>query len=170
MIILLAVNIAYDRYLRHSHPILYSTAVENLAYEYNLDKFLVYAVIVTESGFDPEAVSEVGASGLMQIMPDTFDWISGRLDDDLVYKDMFNPEDNIRYGVYLLSYHMNHYNDIDCTMAAYHAGDGRVDEWLADRKYSADGKTLQDIPISDTAHYVYKINKAYQTYLKLYGG
>jgi len=165
----LAVNIGYELYLRHTHPIEYSDFVELAAKEHDLDKFLIYAVIKTESGFDPDAVSNVGARGLMQIMPDTFNWINDhRLDEDLTYAAMFNPEDNIRYGAYLISYHMRHYNNVDNSLAAYHAGDGRVDEWLKSKEYSSDGETLHTIPIKDTSHYVNKVNKAYETYIKLY--
>ncbi len=53
-------------------------------------------------------------------------------------------------------------------MAAYHAGRGQVNEWLADSSISADGVHLDTIPISDTAHYVDKITKAIDVYKKLY--
>jgi soluble lytic murein transglycosylase len=166
----LAVNIGYDKYLQRVHPVKYSEIVESLAEEYNLDKYLIYAVIKTESGFNPEAVSNAGAYGLMQIMPDTFSWLRDyRIEDDSAFEDMFIPESNIRYGAYLIAYHMRNYNDdLDCSMAAYHAGDGKVGEWLGNAEYSSDGKTLDVIPSSETAHYVNKINKAYETYLRLY--
>ena len=173
-IILLVINLAfwgYNEYLYHTHPIYYSEVVEKLAREHNIDKFLIYAIIKTESRFNPDAVSNAGARGLMQLMPDTFDWIKEHrlLDDELVFNDMFVPEHNLRYGVYLISYHMRHYNNIDNSLAAYHAGDGAVDKWLMDRRYSKDGKTLDNIPISNTAHYVHKVNTAYKIYLNLYG-
>ena len=161
----------YDDYQKRVYRIDYSEIVENMANEYNLDKYLIYAVIKTESGFNSDAVSEVGARGLMQITKDTFEWIRDhrlRDDEDVNFDDMFEPEKNIQYGVYLISYHMGYYNNTDNSLAAYHAGDGAVDGWLKDARYSKDGKTLSVIPISDTAHYVEKVNKAYKTYLKLY--
>ncbi|MCL1788958.1 MAG: lytic transglycosylase domain-containing protein [Oscillospiraceae bacterium] len=171
-IILLVINILYTNYiLTDLHPTYYyQEIVERYADEYNIDKYLIYAMIKTESGFKRDAVSDVGARGLMQIMPDTFDWLSGHrlLEDDLTFNDMFVPEHNIRYGVELISYHMRHYNNTDNSLAAYHAGDGAVDNWLKDKRYSEDGKTLHHIPSAATAHYVSKVNKAYKIYLKLY--
>ena len=66
-------------YQRYTHPLRYESYVEKYSRENGLDKYLVYAVIKTESGFDPGAVSNVGARGLMQIMEDTFDWVKFRL-------------------------------------------------------------------------------------------
>lgn len=159
----------YKYWIESTHPVRYSQYIDTYAEQNDIDKYLVYAVIKTESGFDPEAVSNVGARGLMQIMEETFDWIKYKLgDDETVYSDMFNPKDNIRYGCYLLGYLYDEFGNIDATMAAYHAGRGKVNEWLADPKYSSDGVHLDEIPISDTAHYVDKINKAMDIYIELY--
>ncbi len=159
----------YKYYEAASHPLKYTDYVERCAAENNIDKYLVYAVIKTESGFDSGAVSNVGARGLMQIMEETFDWINYKLnDDEAVYADMFDPEQNIRYGCYLLGYLYSEFGNIDATMAAYHAGRGNVNKWLSDSRYSSDGVHLDHIPISDTAHYVDKINKAMDIYIRLY--
>ena len=159
----------YKYWIASTHPVRYSQYIEIYADQNDIDKYLVYAVIKTESGFDPEAVSNVGARGLMQIMEETFDWIKYKLgDDETQYSDMFDPKDNIRYGCYLLGYLYDEFGNIDATMAAYHAGRGKVNEWLADPRYSLDGIHLDKIPISDTAHYVDKINKAMDIYIELY--
>lgn len=163
-----AFRYAYRQYELGNYPLKYGEYVEKFSKEYGLDKYLVYAVIKTESGFNPKAESKAGARGLMQIMTDTFDWIKMRLNDDGEYDDMYEIDRNIRYGCFLLYYNIDKYGDVDCALAAYHAGGGNVDSWLADRDYSGDGKTLDKIPISDTAHYVDKVNRAYKTYIKLY--
>jgi soluble lytic murein transglycosylase len=173
-VILLAVSLVRRWYSDDSrtHTIEYEQFVQRYAAEYEVDEFLIYAIIKTESGFDPDAVSELGARGLMQIMPDTFEWIKWRWfnDEDLSFDDMYNPQVNIRFGVRLISYHLQYYNNVDNSLAAYHAGDGAVDAWLKDSRYSHDGKTLHTIPFDDTQHYVNKVNKAYEIYLNLYGG
>ena len=159
----------YNYWVKTEHPIKYSEYVERYARENEIDKYLVYAVIKTESGFDSSAVSNVGARGLMQIMEDTFDWIKYKLGDEQTqYHEMFVPEQNIRYGCYLLGYLYEEFGNIDAAMAAYHAGRGNVNEWLSNPEYSADGVHLDMIPISDTAHYVDKINKAISIYNELY--
>lgn len=159
----------YKYWIADTHPLQYTDYIEYYAEQNNIDKFLVYAVIKTESSFDPDAVSNVGARGLMQIMEETFDWIKYKLgDENTTYSDMFKPEENIRYGCYLLGYLYDEFGNIDATMAAYHAGRGKVNEWLADPQYSSDGVHLDEIPISDTAHYIDKINKAMDIYIELY--
>lgn len=159
----------YDRWERYTHPIKYEDLVGKYSRENGLDKFLVYAVIKTESGFDPGAVSNVGARGLMQIMEDTFDWVKYRMgDEETRYLEMYDPETNIRYGCWLLGFLYKEFGNVETAMAAYHAGRGQVNEWLSDRSISADGIHLDEIPISDTAHYVRKITRAMETYERLY--
>ena len=160
----------YRKYVEETHPLKYQTYVEYYSSQNGLDKYFVYAVIKTESGFRPEAVSNVGARGLMQIMEETFDWIKyKRDDDDAVYEDMFSAQKNIDYGCWLLGYLYEEFGTIEAVAAAYHAGRGTVNEWLSDTRYSPDGKHLKVIPTSDTAHYVDKIKSAVETYKKLYG-
>ncbi len=159
----------YRYYLSNAYPLEYQEYVERYAKENNIDKYLVYAVIKTESGFRPDAVSNVGARGLMQIMEDTFEWIKFKSgDNDAVYYDMYDAENNIKYGCRLLGYLTEEFGNVEAVAAAYHAGRGNVNEWLADKRYSADGVHLDKIPISDTAHYVSKIQKAINKYVKLY--
>ena len=159
----------YRQYIIETHPLKYQTYVEKYAAQNGLDKYLVYAVIKTESGFKTDAVSNVGARGLMQIMEETFDWIKYKRDDDgAVYFDMYNAQKNIDYGCWLLGYLYEEFGTIEATAAAYHAGRGTVNEWLSDARYSPDGVHLEVIPTPDTAHYVDKITNALQTYKKLY--
>ena len=160
---------AYQEWIVYEHPIEYSKYVERYSREFGLDKYLVYAIIKTESGYDSRSVSNVGARGLMQIMEDSFDWIKFKLgDEDTQYSDMFDPEQNIRYGCYLMGYLYDEFGNVEAAAAAYHAGRGAVNSWLEDPAYSSDGLHLDVIPISDTAHYVNKITKALKTYKELY--
>ena len=160
--------LGYDKYIEYTHPIKYEQYVTQYAAEYGIDKYLVYAVIKTESGYDPAAVSNVGARGLMQIMEPTFEWIKYKLgDEETKYYDMFDPETNIRYGCFLLGYLYAEFGNVQATMAAYHAGRGQVNEWLVDKSISSDGRTLDYIPISDTAHYVDKIINSISIYKEL---
>ena len=162
-------RVQYD-YKKSTHPLMYSEFVEKYSAEYGLDKYMIYSVIKTESSFDPEAVSSVGARGLMQIMEETFDWIKFRLGDgdEVTYEDMFNPEMNIRYGAYLYDYLLSYFGHEDLASAAYNSGIGTVSGWLENEEYSDDGETLKVIPSGTAAHYVNKINNAYSTYYELY--
>ena len=154
--------------LKTLYPLEYTEFVEVYARENNLSEDFVYAVIKCESGFENDAVSSVGAKGLMQIMPDTFDWIKMKLKDDASYEDIFDPELNIEYGCYLYGYLMEKYESEELALAAYHAGTGNVNKWLKDAEYSDDGKTLKDIPFPSTKKYVTKVIETKKIYQKLY--
>lgn len=161
-----------EKWEKEKHPLKYGEYVSRYSREAGLDEYLVYAFIKTESGFDEKAESYLGARGLMQIMPETFEWIRYRLDEeddpDISYDSMYEAEENIRYGCYLLKYLSDEFGGgLTEIAAAYHAGNGSVSAWLENEEYSENGKLIK-IPKSDTAHYVDKISKAYETYCKLY--
>jgi soluble lytic murein transglycosylase len=152
-----------------TYPTKYEEYVVKYSKEYDVDPTLVFSVIKVESDFNSNAVSDVGARGLMQLMEDAYDWIKFRLDDDRdhSYDDMFEPELNIQYGTYYLSYLMDKYdNSIELSAAAYHCGMGLVDGWLEDGTVDAENFDVNDIPDGNeqTAHYVKKIEKAYVSY------
>lgn len=150
---------------KYVYPIGYSDMVET-----GIDKYLIYAVIRTESNFNAEAESEVGARGLMQLMEDAFDWVKFRMEDDrsVTYDDMYDPGYNIEYGSFLLKLLYEEYGDERTALAAYHSGRGSVNGWLEDKNYSSDGKTLDKIPSDTTEHYVKKVMTAYEGYTNLY--
>lgn len=166
-----AVFIGYSKYEFSSHPTMYSDFVDRYSSQYKLDKYEVYSFILTESGFNEKSESYLGARGLMQIMPETFEWIRYKLDEEndplMTFERMYEAETNIRYGCYLLSYLHECFGELDEVAAAYHAGQGSVESWLSDERYSENGR-LTDIPNPDTAHYVDKITNAYDTYCRLY--
>lgn len=152
------------------YPVKYSEFVESAASETGIDKYLIYAVIKTESNFNEKAESEAGARGLMQLMEDAFDWVKFRMGDmrDVSYDDMYEPMYNIEYGSYLIKLLYEEYGDERTALAAYHSGRGSVNGWLEDKKYSKDGATLDVIPSKTTEHYVNKVMTAYEGYTNLY--
>lgn len=149
----------------------YTEYVDKYSEEYQVDKVLVYSIINTESHFDPNAVSSVGAIGLMQIMPDTFDWLqnySGVSDEErLDSSALYDPETNIKYGVMFLDYLVDTYDSRSAVAAAYNAG-FVVTEWLTDPQYSDDGINLKTTPYPQTTAYIEKVETAYDMYTKLY--
>ena len=160
----------YNLYPKVVYPIKYSEYVEAISQEYELDQNLIYAIIKTESNFRPDAQSDVGARGLMQLMENAFDWVKYRMGDksDISYDDMYSPECNIRYGSFMMKLLLEEYKDITTAVAAYHAGRGMVNKWLQNPEYSNDGKTLDKIASRTTGHYVYKVMKSYEGYSKYY--
>ena len=150
----------------------YSDLVEYYAGKYSLDEKMLYAVIRTESNFDPNAQSSVDARGLMQITEITFDWIKSNIapGEELTFDDLYDPETNIRFGSYFFSYCLQRYgNDLATAAAAYHSGWGTVDELLQDSQYTDDGVTLTQFPYNQMNRYVSKVTSAYRRYCEIYG-
>lgn len=154
--------------LKVLYPRGYAEIVETTADEYGISPYFVYAVIECESSFDKNAVSSVGARGLMQIMPETFLWLQTKTKEKLHDDSLFDPETNIKYGCYLYSILFNEFHSEETVVAAYHAGFGNVRKWLKDERYSPDGKILSDIPFPSTKLYVNKVIKTRNIYEKLY--
>lgn len=154
---------------KSAYPLEYTDLVNKAAKDYNLQPALIYGVIHTESRFDPEAGSSVGALGLMQIMPETFDWLQEKRGESGKYttEDLYTPSVNIDYGSYLLRYFLDYYGNEKCAVAAYNAG-FEVSNWLEDPNCSPDGMTLDVIPYPETSEYVVKVENAKQKYIELY--
>ncbi len=90
-----------------------------VAEKHNMDPALIKAVVHTESYFDPNATSRAGASGLMQLMPQT-----ARL---YGIKDIYSPRQNLEGGVRHLRYLLKKYkNSLGKALAAYNAGEAAV--------------------------------------------
>lgn len=157
-----------DKIEKKMYPREYSDYVTKYAAEYGVDEALVYAVILTESSFDTDARSHAGAIGLMQLMPDTLDWLSRLMGEKEPTGEITDPETNIKYGTYYLHHLITRFGSADTALAAYNAGHGRVANWLDDTRYSDDGKTLKEIPLSETKNYVNRVNERYNKYKKIY--
>ena len=156
---------------RASHPLYYEEFIRRASEENGLDPALVSAVILCESSFHPDAVSRLGARGLMQIMEDTAGWIAHRLNEDTSYTfdRMFDPETSIRYGTWYLGYLSRRFGaDPKKIICAYHAGQGNVDSWLQNAQNSSDGVTLDKIPTKDTEQYYNRVIDAAEVYRRYY--
>ena len=151
-----------------AYPLKYSQFVNKYSEEYNVDKALIYAVIRTESSFKSNAESNIGARGLMQLMPEAVDWINLKSGFENTFEDMYNPETNIKYGAYMLKLLLAEFKSPENALCAYHAGWGITKEWLNNKEISPDGQTIEKIPYSDTAWYVKTVLKARETYNKMY--
>ena len=152
-----------------TYPVEYQDLIRQYAAENDIPPAYVAAVILAESSYRPEAVSQVNAQGLMQILPSTGEWIAGKFDESYTEGCLFDPETNIKYGCWYLGFLMRRYDgSMRCSSAAYHAGQGTVDKWLADPAYSSDGKTLDKIASDATGTYVERVLKYYEKYEEIY--
>lgn len=163
-------NREYKYFMRSAYPLKYTDIVAKEATANHLDPAMVYSVIKAESNFDPDAKSRAGAIGLMQLTPDTFDWVQTKLKSSEKYteEDLYTPEINIRYGCKLLSILFDKYNKQATALSAYNAGIGTVNSWLKNPAISKDGVVLDNIPFEETRSYVDVVLKNYENYKKTY--
>ncbi len=154
-----------------THPRDYSEYITKYSLQYNVPEVIIYAVIKVESDFDAMAESTAGAIGLMQLLPSTFEDITSNfLKENLSKKDIYDPETNIKYGTYYLSFL---YQYFDCksweiAFAAYNGGPGNVQKWLDNPEYSDENGNLTNIPFKETKNYVEKVNATIVEYEELY--
>lgn len=152
---------------RMLHPTHYADLVNKCSQEFGVPRSVIFAVIKTESSFRPDAVSHAGAKGLMQLTPDTFDWLQTKTGESYSVEDLHEPAVNIRYGTMLLAMLYNEFGRWDTAYAAYNAGLNRVRIWLADPDISNEGE-LTAIPYPETDNFVKKVAKAAAEYRRLY--
>ena len=166
-----AADLLWTKVDHTTHPRKYHDIVTKYSVEYNIPEYIIFAVIKTESGFDPLAKSSAGAMGLMQMMPSTFEWLTGEehLNEGLSSDSLYDPEVSIRYGTYYLCYLHAKFDRIwDTAIAAYNGGEGNVAKWLSDPEYSDGEGNLTYIPFDETRSYVDKVSSASEMYQKLY--
>ena len=151
---------------KFAYPLKYKELVFEYADYYGLERALIFAVIKTESSFNPNAISRAGAMGLMQITKRTGEYIATKLGVENF--DLKDNNDNINFGCYYIKYLYVRFKDMDTALVAYNAGEGNVSLWLMDEKLSSDGKTLKSIPFAESREYLNKIHKNFEKYKKMY--
>lgn len=152
------------------YPYPHRNLVEYYADLYGVDSSLAAGVILTESKFKHDVLSHRGAVGLMQLMPDTAHWIAGQLEEDgYAMEALYEPDLNIRYGIWYLSSLEEEFQGNDVlALAAYNAGRGNVEEWMGLYGWSYDFADIEAIPYLETRAYVGRVLAARDKYRKLY--
>jgi soluble lytic murein transglycosylase len=152
-------------------PTAWDRAVERAASRQGVEPALVYAIMREESGYQPDALSVVGARGLTQIMPDT----GRRLATDLGAvgfdpAELFVPERNLELGAFYLGQLLQRFDGrLSAAIASYNAGPEAVARWLAAAPGSADDEWVESIPYDQTRAYVKRVLRSLHVYRVLYG-
>jgi soluble lytic murein transglycosylase len=150
-----------DWYQRLRYPLEYRQLVRKSAKTYDVDPALVAAVIYRESRFEPDALSDAGAIGLMQLLPETGKSIAATTGGERFrVEDLYDPKINVRYGSFYLGELLEKYGSVRFALAAYHAGQTNADRWLA-----GEGK----IGFPDTRAYVEEVLELRSVYRETYG-
>lgn len=157
-------------FLKRIYPLPYRERVIERSRQAGLDPLLVAAVAREESGFKPDARSPKGALGIMQIMPETGRWAAGRMGMAGFRPEMLNdPDLNLQVGCWYLRYLEGEFEgNWLVVLAAYNAGRGNVQQWLADGVWDGSWQSLERIPFPQTRSYIERVTIAYSLYQRLY--
>lgn len=163
--------------IKKLYPLAFSEYVEKYCTEYGIQKEVIYSVIKAESSFNPSAVSPVGATGLMQLMPATaadiakgvdlgkFNLTKAALKNTSYLK---NPEISVLFGIKYFSWLNKFLNSNQVNIiAGYNAGPGNVKKWEKENLYDEDF-FIELIPFQETRHYVLRIQRFILMYNLLY--
>lgn len=154
--------------LRSRFKLDYREQILKYSEEYDLDPSLVAGVIYTESSFNPNATSRVGAKGLMQIMPDTGREIAEKLGEPFDENRLYEPDVSIRYGCFYLRQQLDRFDqNVAVTLAAYNAGPHRAALWISEYGLDSEGH-IRYIPFGETDRYVKRVLQAQENYAHLY--
>ena len=154
----------------YPYPYQYQETVTMYAEANGISPALAASVIMHESKFTEHAHSPRGAIGLMQLMPETAEWIAGQLGEkDFSLKKLHEPEMNIRFGTWYLAQLEREFDgNLVLALAAYNAGRGVVHEWMEENDWPLDFKDISAIPYPETRIYVERVLKDKAHYEALY--
>ena len=151
-------------------PLRHEDIIRQQAADKGLDPALIAGVIYTESRFRDQT-SHAGAKGLMQILPSTAHDIARKSGGTaFIEGDLANPQVNISYGSYYLRYLLRRYGGNEVlAIAAYNAGEGRVDQWIFDARHRGEQfDHARHIPFPETRHYVEQVLEVRGKYREQY--
>ncbi|MCB9436267.1 MAG: tetratricopeptide repeat protein [Anaerolineales bacterium] len=155
---------------RLRYPIHYADLVLPNAELYGLDPLLVFSLIRQESLYQSFATSYAYAQGLMQIIPDTGQWVATQLDwPNYQNSDVYRPYINVRFGTYYLRWVLDYVENTPyAALAGYNGGPQSALNWLGISGKDID-KFVEAITFPETRTYVIRIYEQYDIYRYLYG-
>lgn len=152
------------------YPIHFENEIRSSAKKYELDPLLIAAIIRVESNFRVDIESHKGAYGLMQLMPNTSDWIieTGKFAPG--YRELLHdPSVSIELGSWYIQWLNKQFNgNTAAVIAGYNAGQGKVQQWLASGAWDGTLERADQVPYGETRHYIQRVMYYYDKYDKLY--
>jgi len=156
---------------RWMYPIHFMDEIRISAKNHDVEPQLIAAIIRAETNYKTGAVSKKGAVGIMQVMPDTADWIVKQAGfKGVTIKSVAHQADvGIELGTwYLQSLNQQFKGNRVAVIAAYNAGPGAVKRWLNEGKWDGKQESISNIPYGETRHYVQRVIYYYNKYMDLY--
>jgi len=155
---------------RAAYPLPRRGLLEAEARQYHLDPYLLAALITQESGHNPKAYSPAGAHGLMQLLWSTAQRMAREVNLPLQRpKELFDPAVNLRLGSRYLADLLERFDgDTAAALAAYNAGEHRVEEWRLQGPRETP-EFIATVPFSETQRYVERVLSHHRAYQAIYG-
>jgi soluble lytic murein transglycosylase len=154
-------------YWQALYPVPYVETIATWSEARKLNPWLVTGLMRQESRFEVDIRSSAGAVGLMQVMPETGDWIADQI--KLKTFNLENPVDNIKLGTWYLDYtHDEYQNNSMLAIASYNAGPGNVSSWVKRLNLGDPDQFVEAIPFDETRGYVKSVFGNYWNYRRLY--
>ncbi len=150
------------------YPLKYKDEIVHGSYQFGIRPEIIAGIINAESGFNKNAVSSVGAIGMMQLMPSTAKEMAMKLDIEYNEELLFDASYNIYVGTAYFTELLKQFNDLDTAICAYNAGPYRVKIWLNDSNFSTNGVKLSSTPFPATNFYLEKVKQNISIYSKLF--
>ena len=153
-----------------AYPRAYSAIVENESKKQDVHPHIIWSIMRQESVFDPKIESQVGAKGLLQMMPITGYKVASYLSErDFLPSDLEIPNINIPFGIWYLKRMINYYKgNIILAIAAYNAGPIAVDRWINQNPNLEIDEFVDNIPFQETKNYVHKVVSNILYYNQIY--
>ena len=158
-----------DTMFKLAYPMHYSEEISKHSQEFDLDPYVVLAIMREESHFDTGAQSHVGAGGLMQVMPDTAKFIASKY--SLPYNEnlRYDTDKNIQLGCAYLDFVLSQLSKKYLfAVAGYNGGPNAVKNWTNSLNYSDYDEFVEEIPYPETQNYIRKVFRSYWNYLNVY--
>ena len=148
----------------------YWDALRRYSEENGLDPYLVASLIRQESEFNPGVVSHANAYGLMQLLPKTGKATAKEVGlHNYKTESLLDPTTNIQLGTKYFREMVDHFGgQIEYALAAYNAGDSRVEDWRSQGKYRDIEEFVESIPFTETREYVQAIVRNAEVYKRVY--
>jgi soluble lytic murein transglycosylase len=154
-------------YWQALYPFPYLETIVKWSQERQLNPGLVTALIRQESRFMPQIKSAVGATGLMQVMPETGAWVAEKI--NLKKYSLEDVNDNVKLGTWYLDHtHDEYKNNSMLAVASYNAGPNAVADWLKRFSFNDPDDFVNKIPFPETNGYVKSVFENYWNYLRIY--
>lgn len=156
--------------MRQAYPDVWWPEVQVATTGYAWDGRMFHGLVREESNFNQNIKSHAGACGLSQLMPATASGVASRMGLRFSSSDIWKPDVNLKIGAFYLDMlHQRYNNDSALTLAAYNAGEGNVDKWLALTPDAPLDEVVEAIPFRETRMYVKRVSSTWQAYRMMYG-